>query len=80
MFLTETHFDNRVLTFGAFCRAGMLIGFILCSTLFSVISSAVNAVIVCYAEAPAEFQENHPQLSEQMRATWRQAYPNEFQY
>jgi hypothetical protein len=58
----------------------MLIGFILCSTLFSVISSAVNAVIVCYAEAPAEFQENHPQLSEQMRATWRQAYPNEFQY
>ena len=59
---------------------GFLLGFALCSTLFSVVGSAVNTVIVCYAEAPNEFQANHPELSNQMRATWRQAYPNDFNY
>jgi hypothetical protein len=46
----------------------------------TLVSSAVNTVIVCYAEAPAEFQVNHPKLSEDMRATWRQAWPSEFSY
>jgi hypothetical protein len=59
---------------------GFLFGFALSATLFSVVSSAVNTVIVCYAEAPAEFQQNHPKLSEEMRAAWKQAWPNEFQY
>ena len=59
---------------------GFLFGFALAATLFSVVSSAVNTVIVCYAEAPAEFQQNHPRLSEEMRAAWRQAWPNEFKY
>lgn len=63
-----------------FLRGGMLIGFIMCSTLFSLIGSAVKVVIVCYAEAPSEFQENHPKLSEQMRHSWRIAYPFEFHY
>ena len=67
-------------TMGAAFVGGMLIGFVMCNTLFSLISSAVNAVIVCYAEAPAEFQMNHPQLSDEMRASWRQAYPVEFHY
>ena len=58
----------------------MLIGFVMCSTLFSLISSAVNTVIVLYAEAPAEFQANHRQLSEQMRASWKEAYPYDFHY
>ena len=59
---------------------GVMIGFVMCSTLFSLVSSAVNTVIVCYAEAPHEFEQNHPQLSEQMRSSWRQAYPAEFRY
>jgi hypothetical protein len=59
---------------------GFLIGFVMCSTLFSVVSSAVNTVIVCYAEAPNEFEANHPQLSEQMRNSWRRAYPVDFHY
>ena len=59
---------------------GFLFGFALSATLFSVVSSAVNTVIVCYAEAPAEFQQNHPRLSEEMRAAWRQAWPNDFKY
>lgn len=67
-------------TLAAAFMVGMAIGFVLCSTFFSLISSAVNATVVLYAEAPAEFQANHPQLSGQMRAAWRKAYPNEFQY
>mmetsp|Transcript_4910 Transcript_4910/g.12002 ORF Transcript_4910/g.12002 Transcript_4910/m.12002 type:complete len:585 (+) Transcript_4910:122-1876(+) len=56
------------------------IGFILCSCLFGLVSSAVNVVIVCFAEAPAEFQSNHPMLSQQMIDAWREAYPTEFGY
>lgn len=59
---------------------GFVFGFALSATLFSVVSSAVNTVIVCYAEAPAEFQQNHPKLSEDMRSAWRQAWPNDFKY
>mmetsp|Transcript_5360 Transcript_5360/g.6247 ORF Transcript_5360/g.6247 Transcript_5360/m.6247 type:complete len:501 (+) Transcript_5360:287-1789(+) len=59
---------------------GFLFGFALCATLFSVVSSAVNTVIVCYAEAPAEFQQNHPQLAAEMQAAWKQAWPNDFSY
>ena len=59
---------------------GFIFGFALAATLFSIVSSAVNTVIVCYAEAPAEFQQNHPRLSEEMRSSWRQAWPNDFKY
>jgi hypothetical protein len=59
---------------------GMLIGFVFCSTLFGLISSGVNAVIVLFAESPAEFAANHPQLSQEMLKSWREAYPMEFQY
>lgn len=56
---------------------GIFTGFVLASTLMSVVGSAVNTVIVCFAEAPAEFQLNHPQLSNEMRAAWTQAWPAE---
>ena len=59
---------------------GFMVGFGMCTTLFSVVSSAVNTVIVCYAEAPNEFQTNHPDLSERMLAAWRTAWPTEFSY
>ena len=59
---------------------GLLIGYGICATLFSLVSSGVNTVIVCFAEAPNEFQMNHPELSERMRASWRQAWPNDFRY
>jgi hypothetical protein len=54
------------------------IGYMMAITVFSVVGSAVNTVIVCYAEAPNEFQTNHPQLSERMTNAWRQAYPDQF--
>lgn len=64
---------------GAFVVGG-IIGFVLCSTLFGLISSATNTVVVCFAEAPAEFHHNHPKLSSPMLLAWRDAYPNEFTY
>jgi hypothetical protein len=45
--------------------------------LMSVVGSAVNTVIVCFAESPAEFEQNHPHLSAEMRGAWRQAWPAE---
>jgi hypothetical protein len=59
---------------------GMMVGFVACSTLFGLISSGVNAVIVLFAESPAEFAANHPQLSQEMLEAWRKAYPTEFMY
>lgn len=59
---------------------GCMMGYAIAATLFSLVGSAVNTVIVCYAEAPNEFQANHPELSNRMRETWRQAWPNEFNY
>jgi len=46
----------------------------------SVVGSAVNTVIVCYAEAPTEFETNHPELSCNMRNAWRLAFPRNFNY
>jgi hypothetical protein len=46
----------------------------------SVVASAVDTVIVCFAEAPAELQLNHPHLSNQMVQAWRLVYPEEFVY
>jgi len=71
-------------TFGGDIEIGVIfsIGFIFgafgSSIAFNTVESAVNTVIVCYADAPAEFQSNHPELSNEMRATWLQVYPNEF--
>jgi hypothetical protein len=59
---------------------GFGVGYSTCATLFSIVSSAVNTVIVLYAEAPSEFQQNYPDLSARMRDSWRQTWPNQFAY
>jgi hypothetical protein len=59
---------------------GFIVGYAICAVLFSLVSSAVNTVLVCYAEAPNEFQRNHPELSQKMRDAWRHAWPNDFSY
>mmetsp|Transcript_17228 Transcript_17228/g.25244 ORF Transcript_17228/g.25244 Transcript_17228/m.25244 type:complete len:542 (-) Transcript_17228:196-1821(-) len=59
---------------------GFMVGAVITNVLMNVVGSAVTAVIVCYAEAPAEFSTNHPELSDEMRAAWRQAWPTEFNY
>eukprot|EP00588_Corethron_pennatum_P018823 CAMPEP_0194307252 /NCGR_PEP_ID=MMETSP0171-20130528/4126_1 /TAXON_ID=218684 /ORGANISM="Corethron pennatum, Strain L29A3" /LENGTH=473 /DNA_ID=CAMNT_0039059225 /DNA_START=123 /DNA_END=1541 /DNA_ORIENTATION=+ len=47
-----------------------LISFVVIYVMFGVVDGALNTVIVCYAEAPNEFQQNHPLLSEEMREAW----------
>jgi len=57
---------------------GFIVGLVICSILMSTIGSAVNTVIVLFAEAPAEFEQNYPDLSQQMRAAWLGAFPGQF--
>lgn len=55
-----------------------IIGLLLCSIVLNTIASGVNTVIVLFAEAPAEFQANHPELSNKMRSTYMEFYPDLF--
>jgi hypothetical protein len=54
---------------------GFVMGFALCSIVMGVISSSVNATIVLFAEAPAEFEAHHPELSREMRNAYLGAHP-----
>lgn len=54
---------------------GFLVGMVVCSILMSVVGSAADTVLVCFAESPAEFEANHPVLSRELRAAWREAWP-----
>lgn len=44
--------------------------------MMGVVASAVDAIIVCYAEAPNEFNENHPELAREFKTTWEAAWPD----
>ena len=54
---------------------GFLIGTVLSTILLGAIGSAVNATIVLFAEAPAEFDQNYPELSNYMRQSWEATWP-----
>lgn len=54
---------------------GLIIGLVICSILMGVISSAVNTAIVLFADGPAEFEKNHPELSSEMRQAYSDAHP-----
>mmetsp|Transcript_15715 Transcript_15715/g.36096 ORF Transcript_15715/g.36096 Transcript_15715/m.36096 type:complete len:549 (-) Transcript_15715:393-2039(-) len=53
------------------------IGTSMAVVLMRVVLSAVDTVVVAFAEAPAEFQTHHPALSNHMVQKWRQVFPNE---
>lgn len=54
---------------------GVIIGLVLTSIFFSLISSSVNAVLVCFASSPLDFDLRHPELSHNMRTAWREVWP-----
>ena len=57
---------------------GVALGFLLSGILFQVVTSAVDTVVVCFAEAPNPLRLNHPpELSERMVQAWRAVYPME---
>ena len=70
-FFEDAGGDGTVVSF----VLGLIIGAVVSSIAFSTIGSGVNAVIVLFADAPADFQRNHPELSQKMRETWSQVYP-----
>jgi len=53
---------------------GFFIGMILSGIFFGLLSSAVDSIIVCYAEAPKELEESHPDVAQEMSQTWTDAW------
>ncbi len=58
---------------------GFIVGLAVSSILLSTVASGVNTVIVMFADAPREFQSNHPELSAKMREQWQKFYPGSVQ-
>eukprot|EP00980_Cylindrotheca_fusiformis_P001217 scaffold328_cov130-Cylindrotheca_fusiformis.AAC.31 len=58
----------------SFCL-GVAVGLVASSVLFGIITSAVHAVIVCFAASPVDFEQHHPKLSHEMRSAWREVWP-----
>lgn len=57
---------------------GVVLGGASCGILFGVVTSAVNTVVVCFAESPNSLRNNHgPELSDELIEAWRKAYPQE---
>lgn len=54
---------------------GGLVGLVVSSVLFGIISSSVSAVIVLFAASPVDFEKNHSRLSGKMRTAWREVWP-----
>lgn len=50
------------------------------SVFIYVVESAVNTVIVCFAEAPSELGRNHLTHDREMRESWQKVYPTLFFY
>mmetsp|Transcript_7002 Transcript_7002/g.12596 ORF Transcript_7002/g.12596 Transcript_7002/m.12596 type:complete len:720 (-) Transcript_7002:225-2384(-) len=55
---------------------GFFVGFILACIMMGVLSGSVDSIIVCFAEAPMEFKENHPDLHTEMEESWASAWPD----
>jgi hypothetical protein len=56
----------------------LFVGMLMSSLVFGVLVSAVDSIIVLFAEAPREFKENHPALAQEMEDAWTQAWPDVF--
>mmetsp|Transcript_6063 Transcript_6063/g.8729 ORF Transcript_6063/g.8729 Transcript_6063/m.8729 type:complete len:485 (-) Transcript_6063:122-1576(-) len=55
---------------------GVVVGIFIASVVVNVVKSAVNTVIVCFADGPAIMQENHPVLTTEMSRAWIQVFPD----
>lgn len=55
-----------------------IVSIILSMTMLCVIESSVSTIIVCLAEAPSEFEENHPTHNQAMRDAWSEVYQIRF--
>jgi len=57
---------------------GFVLGWLSCQVLFGVVISAVNTVVVCFAESPNQLRENghDPEHFRDLIEAYRKAYPN----
>ena len=62
----------------AFVGPAILGAFLASLLLTSVVESAVDTVIIAFAERPSDLERNHPVLYHQMATAWRMVYPDEF--
>jgi hypothetical protein len=44
--------------------------------MMNVVKGAVNTLIVCFADAPAKLQDNHPQAARDIGESWSSVFPN----
>ena len=58
---------------------GLLLAHSSFSVLFGVVTSAVNTVVVCFAESPNQLRENghNPEHFRELAGAYRKAYPND---
>lgn len=73
---TSVEISKATLTaaFGVCFVLGTAVGHLL----LGVVASAVDTVLVTWAEAPLELERHYPGLYAAQVAAWRQAYPREF--
>eukprot|EP00540_Astrosyne_radiata_P007540 CAMPEP_0116829928 /NCGR_PEP_ID=MMETSP0418-20121206/4483_1 /TAXON_ID=1158023 /ORGANISM="Astrosyne radiata, Strain 13vi08-1A" /LENGTH=475 /DNA_ID=CAMNT_0004458981 /DNA_START=35 /DNA_END=1462 /DNA_ORIENTATION=- len=57
---------------------GFFVGMFLTVVMTSIIASAMDSVLVCFAEAPTPFENNHPALSDEMEKSWSATMPKEY--
>eukprot|EP01083_Nonionella_stella_P026287 72304_1 len=72
-FLVE-EFESKQGWIGMGFVVGFFVGLLLSGIFMGLVSSAVDAVIVCYAEAPKELEESHPAIAQEMSRTWTEAW------
>mmetsp|Transcript_33495 Transcript_33495/g.81118 ORF Transcript_33495/g.81118 Transcript_33495/m.81118 type:complete len:699 (-) Transcript_33495:62-2158(-) len=54
---------------------GFAIGCVMSAIMMNVIHSAVNTLIVCWAESPESFRDNHKHWADRMTEVWSSAFP-----
>lgn len=54
---------------------GLIIGVAISSVMMNVVMGAVNTLIVCFADAPAKLEQNHPHIVRDIAETWRSVFP-----
>lgn len=55
----------------------LLVGTVVSRTILGVVASACDTVLVCFAEAPRELEQNHPGLHRNLTQAWQRVYPEE---
>jgi hypothetical protein len=54
---------------------GLIIGIAVSSVMINVVKGAVNCLIVCFADAPAKLEDNHPHDCRELAETWSAVFP-----